>query len=52
MWAVVRSARVTVGVPTYNRAESLPRALDSVLGQTFRDVELLIADNRPHPAPA
>jgi glycosyltransferase involved in cell wall biosynthesis len=41
----VKTARVTVGVPTYNRAASLPRALGSVLGQTHADLELLIADN-------
>lgn len=41
----VESPRVTVGVPTYNRAASLPRALESVLGQTYGDFELLVADN-------
>ena len=37
--------RVTVLVPTYNRAASLRRAIDSVLAQTHRDLELLISDN-------
>jgi glycosyltransferase involved in cell wall biosynthesis len=37
--------RVTVGVPTYNRAESLARALESVLSQTYADLELVVSDN-------
>ena len=30
---------------TYNREEMLPRAVESILGQTYRDFELLIVDN-------
>jgi glycosyltransferase involved in cell wall biosynthesis len=41
----VSSPRVTVGVPTRNRAGSLPRALESVLRQSHADLELLVADN-------
>ena len=41
----VKPPRVTVGVPTFNRAGSLPRALDSVLAQGYAELELLIADN-------
>ncbi len=37
--------RLTVLLPTYNRAASLPRAIDSVLAQTRGDIELLISDN-------
>jgi glycosyltransferase involved in cell wall biosynthesis len=37
--------RVTVLVPTYNRAALLRRALDSVLAQTHRDLKVLISDN-------
>jgi hypothetical protein len=37
--------RITVCVPTRNRAALLPRALDSVLAQTAGDLELLIGDN-------
>lgn len=38
-------ARLTVLLPTYNRAASLSRTIDSVLGQTRQDLELLISDN-------
>lgn len=36
---------VSIGVPTYNRAESLRRTLRSVLDQDFDDLELLVGDN-------
>lgn len=37
--------RVTVGLPVYNGETFLPEALDSLLGQTYRDFELVISDN-------
>lgn len=37
--------RLTVLLPTYNRAGSLPRTIESVLAQTRSDFELLISDN-------
>ncbi len=37
--------RVSVGVPTYNRAASLERAVTSVLRQTYRDLEVVVSDN-------
>ena len=37
--------RVSVIVPTHNRALSLCRAVDSVLNQSFRDLEVLIIDD-------
>ena len=37
--------KVTVSTVTYNREHLLPRAIDSVLGQTFRDFEYLIINN-------
>jgi glycosyltransferase involved in cell wall biosynthesis len=36
---------VTVGLPTYNRAQLLPRAIASVLAQSYQRVELVISDN-------
>ncbi|WP_323191217.1 glycosyltransferase family 2 protein [Halostella sp. PRR32] len=37
--------KVTVIIPTYNRAETLPRAVDSALDQTFEDLEVLVVDD-------
>lgn len=36
---------VSVVLPTYNRANVLSRAVNSVLNQTFRDFELIIVDD-------
>ena len=38
-------ARISVVIPTFNRAATLPRAIDSVLGQTHDDVELIVVDD-------
>lgn len=38
-------ARLTVLLPTFNRATSLPRAIESVLGQSRGELALLISDN-------
>jgi glycosyltransferase involved in cell wall biosynthesis len=40
-----RAPKVTIGMPVYNGARHLARALDSLLAQTFADFELIIADN-------
>jgi glycosyltransferase involved in cell wall biosynthesis len=39
------SAAVTVILPTYNRAQTLGRAIESVLNQTFFDFELIVVDD-------
>src|ERR1700751_3211635 len=39
------AATVIVGIPTYNRANLLEGALDSVLAQTYQHFRILISDN-------
>ena len=39
------SPKVSVVIPTYNRAVLLPRAVNSVLTQTCQDFEVLIVDD-------
>lgn len=36
---------VSVVIPTYNRAHTILRAIESVLGQTFTDLEVLVIDD-------
>jgi glycosyltransferase involved in cell wall biosynthesis len=37
--------RISVIIPTFNRASVLLRAVDSVLNQTYRDIELIVVDD-------
>ena len=37
--------RLTVGIPTFNRAAWLGEAIESVLAQTFTDFRLIVSDN-------
>jgi glycosyltransferase involved in cell wall biosynthesis len=39
------TARLTIGLPVRNGGDQLQKALDSLLGQTFSDLELVISDN-------
>ncbi|NDV26952.1 glycosyltransferase family A protein [Desulfovibrio sp. JC010] len=44
--AVINNAvKVSVIIPTYNRAERICRAVDSVLGQSFDNFECLVVDD-------
>jgi glycosyltransferase involved in cell wall biosynthesis len=37
--------RLSIGLPVYNGGRYLPKALDSLLGQSYQDFEIIIADN-------
>lgn len=39
------AARLTIAIPTFNRARLLVRALDSALAQTAADIVILVSDN-------
>jgi glycosyltransferase involved in cell wall biosynthesis len=43
--ARARPPAVSVGLPVYNGAEQLERALHTLLSQRFRDFELIVSDN-------
>lgn len=36
---------VSIGIPTYNRAEMLRRSIESALGQDYQRIEVIISDN-------
>ncbi|MDP2593100.1 MAG: glycosyltransferase family 2 protein [bacterium] len=38
-------ALVSIGLPTYNRATLLPKAIDALLNQTYKNIELIVSDN-------
>ena len=37
--------KVSIGLPVYNGDEFLEKAIESILGQSFTDFELIISDN-------
>ena len=45
MTAGTSSPLVTIGVPVYNGEQFLERALDSLLAQDYRELEVIISDN-------
>ncbi|MDM5329839.1 glycosyltransferase family 2 protein [Neobacillus sp. CF12] len=36
---------VSVVIPTYKRADTLPRAIDSVLNQSYKNIEIIVVDD-------
>ena len=36
---------VSICIPTYNRANYITKAIDSALGQTYRNIEVIVVDN-------
>jgi glycosyltransferase involved in cell wall biosynthesis len=36
---------VSIGIPVYNGAETISRAIDSILRQTYKNIEIVISDN-------
>jgi glycosyltransferase involved in cell wall biosynthesis len=43
--ASVRQPRVSIGVPVFNGARHLASCLDSLLAQTYDDLEIVVSDN-------
>lgn len=41
----LRTPTISVVMPTYNREELLPRAIESILNQTYEDFEFIIVDD-------
>ena len=37
--------RLTIAIPTVNRARLLPRAIESALAQTSSEIEIIVSDN-------
>jgi glycosyltransferase involved in cell wall biosynthesis len=42
---IEKAPRISVGMPAYNDAGYVRTALDSLLGQTEKDIELIVSDN-------
>ena len=42
---VNQSPKVSIGMPVYNMENTVQEAIDTILGQTFTDFQLLISDN-------
>lgn len=42
---MIEAPKVSIGIPVYNGSDYLEEAIDSILGQTMGDFELLIQDN-------
>ncbi|SVE43197.1 uncharacterized protein METZ01_LOCUS496051, partial [marine metagenome] len=44
-YSVIEPSKVSVVVPTYNRAYRLEETLRSVVNQTYQDFELIVVDD-------
>lgn len=42
---ITEPPKVTIAIPTYNRAAFLTEALDSAIGQTYQNIEVIVSDN-------
>jgi len=42
--------RVVFGLPAYNRPDTLPQTIESLLGQTYGDLAVVVVDDCPTPA--
>jgi alpha-1,3-rhamnosyltransferase len=38
-------SKVSIGIPSYNHAQFLPKAIESALGQTYANIEIVIVDD-------
>lgn len=43
--------KVSVIIPTYQRADFLTRAIDSVLNQSYKSIEVIVVDDNPENSP-
>ena len=41
----MKEKKVTIIIPTYNRAQSITKAIKSVLNQTYQNIEVLVVDD-------
>ena len=42
---MLKNPKITVIMPTFNRAGLISKSIESVLNQTFKDFELIIVDD-------
>lgn len=43
--STIAKTLVSIGIPTYNRPDGLRRTLESITGQTYANLEIVISDN-------